>query len=206
MKFKPLRSIGLLGLLAFFIITQTYCQAGFNLQDYIDFVNKNKDLETQELLSRFAPVNDYYYSVNQAAPLKNYQFLDSIIDKYELTQDELVMLAQNRFLVTERLSFGKTPTAMIDVYNKDLPFFVSTDAILDALHHGYSSILMATETELLYPRLIDIINNLYDSFPQYITRYDTISGMEKSLEDIDLYVTVLKNLLGPGVYPQRKCV
>ncbi|MBT4400773.1 MAG: DUF3160 domain-containing protein, partial [Bacteroidetes bacterium] len=203
MKSKPFLTFGIITFLAFFTVSQVNCQYGFHLEDYLAFVNNNKHLEAHQLLSRHAPMNEYYSAVNNGTPLKNYLYLDSIIEKYELTQDELMMLSENQFLVTERISYGKTPTAMIDVYNKDLPFFVSTDAILDALHNAYSSILMATEAELLYPRLIRIINTLYDSLPQQITKYGSISGMEKSLEDLDLFVTVFKNLSSPDYYPPK---
>ncbi len=48
------------------------------------------------------------------------------------------LIKKNGFMVSERLfkysSFGD---AFLDIYHKDLPVFVSTDAILHAFHISY---------------------------------------------------------------------
>ena len=63
-----------------------------------------------------------------------------------LTEDELELLKDHGFLVTERIRalFGRGQQEtrafgifLMDVWWKDLPVFISTDLILHAFHYSY---------------------------------------------------------------------
>jgi len=89
-------------------------------------------------------------------------------------------------------SFGG---AFHDAYIKDLPVFISTDAILHALHASYDQILVDLEIALLEPNLYDFLEELYATFPQLNSKYKDNSNLQDALKDVDLYITIAKSLL-----------
>ena len=141
-------------------------QTHFSLQEYSHFLQDNQDLPSQELLSRHAPAHSYYLGRESDASLAGISYLDAVILQYDLTESELDLLRKNRFLVTERLSFDSFGRALNDVYKKDLPVFVTTDAIIHALHYSYDHLLMDPELDILKPTLAAFLDALYSAFPQ----------------------------------------
>ncbi|MCO5251909.1 MAG: DUF3160 domain-containing protein [Candidatus Kapabacteria bacterium] len=64
--------------------------------------------------------------------------IDSI---FTLTDYEKALISKHGFMVTERLNFPTFIHAFWDVFIKDMPIYISADAMLHALHFTYSSIL-----------------------------------------------------------------
>ena len=70
---------------------------------------------------------------------------------------ELALLKHNGFVVSERLG-GTSPTQLFyRIYARDLPVFVTTDALLHAWHRSYDSILEEVEQNSLAPTLADVL-------------------------------------------------
>ena len=93
-------------------------------------------------------------------------FFEQIDSFYNLTEYEKSLIEDNGFMVSERLrkiSFGE---AILEIFHQDLPVFVSTDAILHALHISYDRILMDIELGLLEEQLKALLNDLHNSMPQ----------------------------------------
>ena len=173
----------------------TFGQSHFSVDAYQTFLQQNQNL-TYEQLQNYFPLNyPYYKGTEPQTDLRRFLYLDSIQSRFNLTNDELGLLRQNHFVVSERLQtdcFGK---AYHIIYGYDLPVFVSTDAILHALHVSYDQILSAVERSILKPNLIDFLGALYDEFPKLKAKYDTCSALLNSLKDVDLYVTVAYSLI-----------
>ena len=162
-------------------------QIHFSLQEYSRFLQDNLDLSSQDLLCRHAPAHSYYLGRESDASLSGISYLDSVILQYDLTESELDLLERNRFLVSERLSFNSFRGALNDVYEKDLPVFVTTDAILHALHYSYDRLLMELELDILKPTLAEFLDALYSAFPQLLAQYATDPRLKDPLADVDLF-------------------
>src|SRR5210317_451077 len=91
--------------------------------------------------------------------------------------------------------------ALDDIFEKDLPVFVSTDAILHALHISYGNLLRDIEIQLLLPELEKSVNSLYEGVPDLIEAYGENSSFEASLSDVDLYITIAKSLIDENLAP-----
>ena len=167
----------------------------FSLEKYAAFLNTNTDLPAGTLLSRYYPQQAYYKSETPTAALESFTYLDSIRIKYNLTAGELDLLGRNQFVVTERLSFDNIGPALNDVYNKDLPLFLSTDLVLQTVHESYDAILIDVEKNILRKNLSDLANALYATMPQLQAKYDSEPDLAVSLQDVDLYVTMAKSLM-----------
>ena len=60
--------------------------------------------------------------------------LDLVDQKLTLTQGEKDKLHANGFVVSDRLQRETMAAALLEIFQKDLPVVVTTDAILQALH------------------------------------------------------------------------
>lgn len=178
-------------------------QSEFSVDDYENFLQQNQDLTYEQLQSQF-PLSAPYYKGRQAnTDLNRFKYLDSIKIKFALTSEELELLKQNYFVVSERLNYDCFGKAFHQIYANDLPVFISSDAILHALHMSYDQILAALEISVLKPNLIELAENLYASFPALKDKYDSENDLGPALRDVDLYVTIFRSLInGRELSPQ----
>ena len=177
-------------------------QSNFSSNAYIQFLQQNENLTYSGLQSSF-PTPQYFKGFEKNPSPYTYTYFDTIADKYALTEQEKELLEQNRFVVTERLSFDCFGSAFHDIYAKDLPVFITTDAILHALHMSYDQILKDVEITILKPNLIHFLTSLETAFPQLTNKYDNQDTMLVFLKDVDLYITMAKSLLeGQKAHPQ----
>ena len=178
-------------------------QSGFNPTDYEAFLTEYANLTTGRMLEAFGPKNDFYKGNTVDPAPAEHAYLDEIIAAYNLTPAELALLEENHFMVSERLTFPHFGDGLNDIFINDLPVFVTTDMILHALHCSYDTILMDTEHGVLHPQLEALLEALYNGFPVLEDLYASVPEMSNSLDDIDLYITIAKTLLGEAVAPQR---
>jgi hypothetical protein len=165
---------------------------GFDVTAYESFLASHKDISPNELLSMH-PAGTFAASIPALSmqPLR----LDSIDRWYSLTDAEKVLLGANGFVVTERISPWSFGAAFADIWIRDLPVYISTDAILHALHMSYDAILAQTEERFLIPKISTILAEMHGKLPELVQEYQSIPGMLPSLKDLDLYLTVARTLL-----------
>lgn len=181
---------------------QARAQAGsdFDLQAYTSFLEDHRDLTGAQLRS-LHPTPAFRTALY--LPLKKIAYLDTIIQIYQLTADERALLSDNGFVVSERLQRENFGEAFYEIYKHDLPVFVSSDAILHALHRSYDTILEDMERGLLIPRLEELLLKLRREWPNLANRSAGQPAMQTMLNDMDVYLTVTLRLLGLAYTPQR---
>ncbi len=166
-------------------------QSNFNLDDYSEFLNSNQNLSTQQLM-QMHPAGIFKDKViTNGDPL----YQDSVNIKYELTNYEKQLLADHGFMVTERISSESFLKMFEDIFHKDLPLFISTDAILYSVHNSYDRILYEMEKYFLYDKLKNLLLKMHDNMDELETIYISDSLMKNCLQDVDLYLSVPLKLL-----------
>ena len=168
------------------------------LDAYKQFLSQNENLSASSLLN----MHDAGYFKKQRSFNSNYLYLDSIEIKYGLTEYEKNLLAQNGFMVTERLAGNSFGQSFTDIYHKDLPVYVSSDAILHAFHVSYDAILKDVELATLITNLEDLLTEMHGSLGALETKYAGTAGIEQNLKDVDLYLSVAIKLLTGNVTPR----
>ncbi len=168
-------------------------QSTFSVDAYADFLENNQNLTTQKVLSFYPPPQQYYSSRTDTA-LSTFLYLDSIASLYQLTDSELSLLKKHHFMVSERLSYNCFGEAFHDVYAKDMPVMVTTDAVLHALHYSYDTMLFDLERILLTKRLGALLKQLWDGFPTLYFTYKPDTALTDPLKDVDLYLTIAYSL------------
>ncbi len=171
----------------------------FSIDAYKAFLNSSKNLTAQELYG-LHPAGVFRFAV--PTDMSGAAYLDSVSLKYELTDDEKSLLAKNGFVVTERLSHGSFGQALGDIYHKDLPVFVSTDAILHTIHMSYDDILMTAEKRILIAKLDTLLGLLHDKLPALAAKYSAHPEITQMINDVDIYLTVPRILLGSIATPK----
>lgn len=171
-------------------------QTSFNINDYKEFLQANEGIGYQQLLSMH-PMGEY----QQRAPLTfaNTLYADSIQYYYNLSEDEMKLLEEHSFMVTDRVRYDSFGNAFYMIFKRDLPVYLSSDAVLHALHMSYSSILKHLESNAIRPELAGMLKSMHAYQATLEQTYGDMAGMKKSLKDVDLYLTVALKLLNEDV-------
>jgi len=190
-----MKKLGSFFTLSFFVLLPAimFSQSNtFNVEAYKQFLETHQNMDGGELVR----MHDAGIFLNQIpAQTQNPLYLDSIAIKYQLTDYEKSLIEKNGFMVTERLKTTTLGDALRDIFYKDLPLFISTDAILHSLHFSYDKILKDVELGYIIPKLTDILDKLQKQIPALKAQYAAKPEMTKSLEDVDLYIGMANLLL-----------
>ncbi len=181
-------------LLSVFVFQILLLNAQNFVDDYISFKQSVVDIDYNALKSLYPqPYKSYYKGFNLTPELDDVLYLDSITQKLNLTSDELAMLKENHFFVTERLSKGNFGEAYHDIYYNDLPVFVSTDLVLHGLHMSYSLLLKSFERGMMSQNIESLLKELYEKLSEVYDLY----GVDyfSNVQDVDLYVTTAYSLI-----------
>jgi hypothetical protein len=171
---------------------------GFDLDRYTQFLATHQNLETPQLLAMY-PAGTFCATTPPGASEPAY--LDSIDRIYGLTLYEKELLRDHGFVVSQRLARHTMVEALGEIHRQDLPVFVSTDAVLEAVHLSYDTILKEIEHSILAPQLDELLVSLHAQLPVLDARYSTTPAMARMLRDVDIYLTVPLDLLGKPVSP-----
>ena len=184
----------------FLICNFAEAQSTFDSKLYMQFLEENQSLSADQLLSGNPPKTVYYASRTYPAELNDIPWLDSITSVYDLTLSEKEMLADNHFVVSQRLKNYSWMGAFINTYANDLPLFLSTDFVLYTLHNSYDIILQTIELQFLEPNLIVLLEAVYNSYPALFSKYKNDTRLNDALYDIDLYTSVAYSLIKDQTY------
>lgn len=172
------------------LLLTCFGQTDFDINAYKDFLASHKNLTYDELMQ----MHDAGKFKSAISSFGNPIYYDSVKIKYGLTDYEESLLEKHGFVVTERLNNKTFGSLFEDIYHKDLPVFVSTDAILYAFHASYDRILKDIEVQVLIPNLEELLNNMVTNLNRLETEYEN-PQMLSYLKDVDLYLSVARNLL-----------
>ncbi len=182
----------------------SYGQSGFSADGYMQYLQEVENLSAGALLEANPPQSTYYSHRQYPSGLSSVPWFDSLDRRFAFTADEKQMLAENHFMVTERLASFDWAGAFISLYSSDLPLFLSSDFILSTLHNSYDAILQTLEWQFLEPNLKDLLHGLYEQYPLLSQAYGKDQRFDEALEDVDLYVSVALSLAEGMPYGTRK--
>ncbi|KPL12712.1 MAG: hypothetical protein AMS26_16525 [Bacteroides sp. SM23_62] len=170
-------------------------QSTFDPVIYKQFLESNKSLSASQLISDNPVKTTYYASRENPADLSSIPWYDSINRVFGLTTGEQDLLQHNFFMVSERLKSYSWADAFVNIYNNDLPLFISSDFVLGTLHNSYDAILQTLEWQLLEPNLIELLDAMYAAYPALYSKYSGDGRLGDALEDVDLYISVARSLI-----------
>jgi len=185
-------------IISFLISLNIPAQTNFNIGLYKSFLQSHTNLTSDELMQLHSAgmfVGNLKLNYNSA------QYFDSIAVKYGLTGAEKFSIQQNGFMVSERLSKIAFGQAFLEIFQNDLPVFVSTDAVLHAFHISYDRILKDVELGTIIDSLKTLLTRMHSNFSVLDTKYSANSEMKQMLLDVDVYITIAGELLSLQITP-----
>ena len=170
----------------------------FDIQAYEAYLAAHRDMSSAQLLALHSAGTFAHHSPVSPDGLT---YFPGIQSRYSFTPYELSLLADHGFVVTDRLRFPSFANALLDIYAHDLPVFVSSDAILHAIHASYDAILMEAENQFLIPRLDSLLSALRAQLPAISAAYASDAAMAPMVHDLDVYLTVAYAMLKGSADP-----
>lgn len=130
-------------------------------------------------------------------PLKNNQYFAQIDTGFKLTDDQKSILSSNGFVVLKpQYAYESFTNIYGKIFKKDLPVFVTADAILDPLYRGYDDILKTIEKKRLIPAMDTIISAALSQLSIFQGQINsTADSWKMTSEDVEVYLKVARCLL-----------
>lgn len=169
--------------------------AQFSLEEYRSFLANHQNMTVSDLLKTYPAGR---FAAEAPTDFDQAQYANEIKDKYQISSYERDLINKHGFMVSERLAFPTFQAAFHDVYKKDLPVYISSDAILHAFHRSYSSMLKAFEYEVLKPGVGKALEDVKSYIQANSSRY-TDDKMKQAMMDADLYVSVALLLINGNI-------
>lgn len=117
-------------------------------------------------------------------------YQDRIDVRYSLSSAEKERLQKNGFFVADRLKSSTYAWAFHELYQSQIPIYVSADAILHAIYVSNDKLLAQLEGERLAPLLQNVLRSLHCALADQARRWPA-----EVARDADLYLTVARSLL-----------
>jgi len=180
---------GVLLLIVFLFSTSLY--SNFDIEEYKNYLLKHKDMSVDDLLNEY-PAG--YFLLEAPTNFLQAEYADRINRIFELTDYEHELIKKHGFMVSERLSYYTFINAFWDIYKKDLPVYISSDAILHALHYSFGKILVELEEYVL----VEYLRGAITKMKAHLENVNTNNAPEiyiKAVNDLDIYLTIAEKLL-----------
>ena len=163
-------------------------------QVFDKLLEKHQDMTFEQLKAK--AIKPRAYSGLDFDPTKITHF-DTVNKKLALTDAELAIFKKTGFVSVDQNRRHSFASAYYQIYASDMPVLVTTDSIMHALHKSYDDILMDMERTVFAPTMRTILASVHGE----------VAKMDKSnthARDVDLYVTVARNLLGGAGGPSTE--
>jgi hypothetical protein len=119
------------------------------------------------------------------------KFYHETVLRMELTDAEQEMLRRQGLVSVDHNQHCSFGSAYLAVYSHDLPVLVTSDSVLYAMHRSYDDILMELEQKVFIDALDEILGKCHDQ----LARSAPNSTAAENFQDVDVYLTVARNLL-----------
>ncbi|MCL5099261.1 MAG: DUF3160 domain-containing protein [Candidatus Omnitrophica bacterium] len=151
-------------------------------------------ISPQDFANRYTLTNEYLPGITWDPTQARFWDNFNANPAFHLNDDELAVFKQFGFVVSERLGSYSFPDAFYRIYSGDLPVFVSADAVLQAWHRSYDSVLEELEEVYLSPTLGQILDGMAAKIPETWQQYQG-GALKDSILDADFFLTVARSLL-----------
>lgn len=119
------------------------------------------------------------------------RLLDQLERRFTLRPSERERLYALGFVSLARLTYPSYATAFHEIYQSQLPIYVSSDAILHAVYASNDKLIADIERLLVLPQVQRIIRTMRSQLAAAAQHYPSETG-----HDLDVYLTVAARLLG----------
>jgi hypothetical protein len=116
--------------------------------------------------------------------------LDLVKSRFGLTAPEIAALDRHGFVVPSRLAFSSYTVAYHEIYQSELPIYITVDSIFHTIFATNDELLSTIEGRRLAPLVESTLGKLHEALRGAATEYPP-----EITADLDLYLTVARTLL-----------
>ncbi|GAB1371536.1 hypothetical protein MASR1M45_15980 [Candidatus Kapaibacterium sp.] len=178
-------------LLLLLILSNSMLYSKFDIEAYKLFLENNKDMTVEQLLKIYPAGN---FLEDAPTDFNKSEFGNEIASKYSLTPYEVSLINKHGFMVSERMNYPTFIHSFWDIFIKDMPVYISSDAILQALHFSFNKILVKFEYTHIIPNLDSALSKIKNELSLLKTN-NKPEIYKKAVNDADVYLTVAHKLL-----------
>lgn len=117
-------------------------------------------------------------------------YLSRVNERFHLSADERRALGKNGFFASDRMEADSYGSAFHDIFQSELPVYVSMDALFQAVFAAHDGLLADIESGRLQPALEELLARMSCALPDAAKDYP-----EETARDLDLYISVARMLL-----------
>jgi hypothetical protein len=162
------------------------------LRDVYEPVMKEAaQLSVADFLAKY-PVPEYLPKISFDASAAAY--LDQISAYAGLGEKHHALLAEHGFVAVGDSPTLTFATTYLDLYDNDLPVFVSADSMLFALHSSFDAMLMDFELRVLVPESGAMLAAMHAQLAAELKGLP--EPLQPAARDLDVYLAVARSLLG----------
>ncbi|TNF37943.1 MAG: DUF3160 domain-containing protein [Deltaproteobacteria bacterium] len=159
---------------------------------FSSWVGKYQDMTVEQLAKALGVPLSPAADAKLPFDVKKAEFYDHVAKALGLTPAQRAQLQRDGVLVVPQSRFYSVGAALYEMYTKDLPLLVTTDAILDAMHRSFDGILAELEETALTQNLREALSSAAYALPELVK---ASPELREAAEDVDLYLAVAMNLL-----------
>ncbi len=111
-----------------------------------------------------------------------------------LTPEHDALLAKNGFVATDDVKTYTFASSYLDIYDADLPVYISSDSLLHALHKSFDAMLLDFERTVLIAEVDRMLATMHKQLAADLPGLP--AALAPSGRDLDLYLAVGRSLLG----------
>ena len=123
---------------------------------------------------------------------------DLIRSRLAMTPEQLALYRSQGFVVLDQAATSNFGDAYFRIYGKDLPVLVTTDSLLHILHRSFDNTLAEVEERTFAPALREILATCHEELGRRVRQGVAAAD---NYRDVDLYLTVGRNLLAARRWP-----
>ena len=125
------------------------------------------------------------------------RFLDAIQRRFELRPAELAMIDRAGFAVSARLEVPTYAHGYHEIFQSQLPVYVTADSIFHAIFASHDSVVARLERDSLAPMLARALDDMHCALVGAAGEYPPAVA-----RDVDLYLLVARRLIADGDPPR----
>ncbi|XXX81541.1 DUF3160 domain-containing protein [Sorangium sp. So ce134] len=126
---------------------------------------------------------------------------DVVARELQMTSAEREVFKRRGFVNVDHMQRYSMGSTYFAIYARDLPVLITTDSVLHALHRSYDEMLKTLESVWFKRTLEQVLEKTHLELGKH--KKDTSGGaLAESLGDVDLYLTVARNLLAGAGAPR----
>ena len=121
------------------------------------------------------------------------QYFDQVEGAYSLSQAQIQAYEEHGYVILDSSRADSFLNAFYSIFKRDLPVYISVDAILDSLHLSFSRMLKELEEDYAFSAIDMVLRGMHEGLREMSSSDDV--HLATALDDAEFWVCTARSLL-----------